>query len=115
MTRNRCNGQQRINLKNRDNTNNTNDTKKHIHKCQTERNKELYMHKVSRNLFSALRITPDDSLVLLLGTGSEKNNLEALTTWERLNFEHVESYPPLQQLSILMSKLRDQLESLDYQ
>jgi len=48
---------------------------------------------IARHLSFSLQIRPGNDLVLLLGTGSETNNLEAITSWVRIRVEGFSKWP----------------------
>lgn len=67
------------------------------------------IHKLAGALCAALNIQPGDQLVMLLGYGGERTNLEAVQTWVTETLVELEMLPTRQAIPALLEKLENEL------
>lgn len=71
--------------------------------------------QIARAMELAIRLPQDDSLVHIVGTGSEKNNLEALGHWVSQQTELLDIQPAHYRLEKLIQRLRSTIDELNEQ
>lgn len=59
-----------------------------INKQTHERKEKRYIHNLAEALFCIARIPEGRQLACILGTGDERSNKEALTTWIEKELKH---------------------------
>lgn len=72
-------------------------------------NDDRHVRNLAAALSSALNITPGTQLIMSLGAGDERSNLQALETWVRIELTSLGSMTSQQQLGELLSRLERRL------
>jgi len=90
--------------------NNVIELEKYCRQDLERRIKRRNLARFAKSLMYSFKLPPDDSLVLILGKGSERDNLEAMQTWVEINMLPMKGKSPRDTLLDLTRKLHYQLE-----